>query len=151
MLAVITAALVAAAPYKRADYVPSSAWAKAHKKFLAVTHTPTGWLCRYSKRKYKLSDSVSVDHIVPLKYAHLHGMDTASKVSKLSFGVDTLNFALVSMRINSSKGDKGPSKFMPKYNRCFYVSRWDAVVSRYGLRIDAQDSAALAATRSHCR
>lgn len=152
MTTLLLSLVISAAPYKRSDYVTDYAWSKARQTVLAAHKRPNNtWLCKYSGKSYRIDDSLDIDHIVPLKYAHTHGLDTAVATKKKAFGKDTLNLVQVDAHLNRSKGDKGPSEFMPVNNRCFYVARWDAVTSAYRIRIDPIDSTALASVRRYCR
>ena len=141
-----------AAPYKRSDYVLASQFRKARALVLKVHARPNGtWYCAYTKRVVKLDDSLDIDHIVPVKYAHAHGLSGLTLVEKRVFGVDTLNMVQVLASVNRSKGDDGPSEFMPKENRCFYAKRWRDVSAKYLIRVDPADSAALARQLRYCR
>lgn len=152
MLTILLALLFSASTYTRTDYVTESSWAKARKTVLAAHKRANNtWLCQYSGKSYRVDDSLDIDHIVPLKYAHQHGMDSALPARKKAFGKDTLNLVQVSAHINRSKGDKGPVDFFPVKNRCFYASRWDSVTKLYGIYVEPADSVVLANVRRHCR
>ena len=137
--------------YVRTDYVNESAFAKARKVMLAKYVRSNGtWMCVYTGKVVKTSDSLDIDHIVPLKYADDHGMAAQPSKAKKALGIDTLNLVPVTAHINRSKGDKGPAQFMPSKNKCFYVSRWDSVVTKYGIALDSADAATLKATKRYC-
>lgn len=137
--------------YKRSDYVTNSGLSRARKVVLSAHVRANGtWACTYTGRIFKSADSLDIDHIVPLHYAAQNGLADSSSTLRHTFGVDTTNLTQVNARVNRSKGDKGPSSFMPTVNKCLYARRWLLVTARYGIHIQAQDSAVLAKLLRYC-
>ena len=144
-------AMLSITPFSRALYLDPVKYRKAHTAFVKATRGTDGnWTCAYSGHTLP-HDSISVDHIIPLKYAHTHGMSRHGVKSRTDFGSDTLNFALVSVRLNSSKGDEGPQDFMPAMNACLYARRWFLVGKKYGIRFEPSDSTVLTRTLAGCK
>jgi hypothetical protein len=136
--------------YTREDYLGRE-WSKT-RKLVLESHVTNGiWKCKYTGVTCSTKTKVDIDHIIPLKYAHDHGTYRLSGTAKHSFANDTLNLVEVSIHENRSKGDKGPSTYMPPQNACFYVSRWYLVSSKYKIKIDRNDSITLSQQRKNCK
>lgn len=151
MLSFLLLLLFAVIPQYDRDLYLGSEWSKTRKVILKAHVVDSAWTCKYSGLPVVKSSSVDVDHIIPLKYAHTHGAYKFTASKKKAFANDTLNLVETSMRENRSKGDHGPSKYMPAQNRCFYVSRWFAVASKYKLKLDKQDSVVLKQNKLNCK
>lgn len=81
---------------------------------------------------HRASD-LDVDHVVPLKWASVHGGASWSKSKKEKFANDPLNLLVVDDGLNQSKGAKGPTQWMPPNHkfRCEYLGHWQAVLGKY--------------------
>jgi hypothetical protein len=84
---------------------------------------------------------VDIDHVVPLSYAFQQGAGdwTASKRQALANDMD--NLLAADSSANRTKGDKGPSEWMPSNSsfRCDYGKRFAAVAVKYDLPITQAD------------
>ena len=94
------------------------------------------WEDRYTGQIFTSARQITVDHVVPLQWAHWHGGCDWSKQLKQKFANDLDNLMLTSRRVNSSKGQKGPDEWMPPNNQfhCDYVAWWVSVVEKYELQ-----------------
>lgn len=61
--------------------------------------------------------------------------------TRKAFANDPLNLIATSGRVNSSKGDSGPSEWLPpnKQIHCSYAYRFAQVATKYELPVSAQD------------
>ena len=94
------------------------------------------WYLPYSGKTFTgKSSQVDADHVVPLSYAFQHQGASWSKELKQQFANDPENIIIVSAKYNRQKSDSGPSEWMPPLQsyRCEYLSRFDAVMRKYGL------------------
>ena len=82
-----------------------------------------------------------MDHIIPLKWAHVHGGWRWSAEDKKRFANDYQNLILVDDGRNQSKGAKGPGEWMPDNSayHCMYVFRWAYLIDKYNLSANQVD------------
>lgn len=132
--------------YVRTDYVKSSKWSKTR----AVVLQQYGSRCMYTTESMP-PKFLDIDHIIPAKYAHTHGMADSSVEYKQQFGMDTANLVPVSAHVNRSKGDDGPSLFIPDSNRCFYATKWSKLSKKYKIKMDVQDKLVIQSILSTCK
>lgn len=79
------------------------------------------------------SSDLDVDHIIPLKWANVHGGSNWSPEKKQSFANDPRNLLAVDDGLNQSKGAKGPSEWMPPNQNyhCEYLGLWQSILTKY--------------------
>lgn len=101
------------------------------------------WTDPYTGKKITNPRSLDIDHIVPLKLANDMGASKWNADQKQKFANDVDNNLLaVSASANRSKGDKGPSDWLPsKDYQCAYVAKFVNVVSTYNLSMTSADKA----------
>ena len=77
--------------------------------------------------------NMNVDHVVPLKYAHLHGGCKWSIDKKREFANNPKNLKMTTRMTNLSKGAKGPEKFLPAGNKntLRYLKMWREAAEGY--------------------
>ena len=97
-----------------------------------------GWYGSYSGNYFHNASRLDIDHIVPLKEAHISGAKNWTKVKKKAFANDPDNLIAVKISENRSKGSKDPSRWLPSDNsyHCTYISRWLSIKKKYNLEID---------------
>ena len=101
------------------------------------------WIGPYTARRYFKASQLHIDHVVPLKLAHVYGGSAWSRTQKQVFANDRLNLVAAQARANRSKGSKGPSSWMPE-NRlhwCEYAETWDEILRKYSLQPSRADQA----------
>ena len=111
------------------------------------------WLDPYTGGTYTLASDLDIDHVIPLNYAHLHGGAIWSPFVKKLFANDPENLLAVDDGENQSKSAKGPSEWMPpdvKYH-CEYVRKWNFLVNKYELLLNAEDVALIKQIEQGCR
>ena len=111
------------------------------------------WLGPYTGQVFTMASDVDIDHIIPLKYANDHGGARWSPLLKKVFANDPDNILVTEDNANQSKGAKGPSEYMPPRQeyQCEYIRRWRFLLSKYELRADAADVAAIRNIDRSCR
>lgn len=110
------------------------------------------WFSIYDKKSFIESQSLDIDHIVPLNYAAQHGGNGWSAQQKEAFANDMSQLIAVSANSNRRKSDKGPSEYMPpnKEYWCEYSSTWIKTVSKYNLWITVDDKKMLQTALESC-
>lgn len=138
--------------YNRADYVKQSAWMKTRNIVLsAYLAQGNGTIkCKYTGVAQDPHD-LDIDHIVPAKYAHAHGLSDSSVALKRTFGMDTANMVPVSAHVNRSKGDDGPALFMPELNSCWYANKWLEITRKYKITMTKEDKHVIDSTHKACK
>lgn len=98
------------------------------------------------------SGAVQVDHIIPLSYAWTTGgADDWSDAKREQFANDPINLLAVDGPTNGSKGDQGPSEWLPQESfKCAYAVEWVEVASDYGVTLAVADAAGLADILGDC-
>lgn len=91
---------------------------------------------------------LQIDHMVPLKEAHVSGAHAWEQARKSVFAQDLLNakaLIAVSGSANQSKGARDPAQWLPPNtaHHCEYVRNWTEVKYRYGLSFDEAEKAAI--------
>ena len=86
-----------------------------------------------------------IDHIVPLKEAHISGASKWENKAKNQFFNDLDNLIPVSRSANRSKGSKDPASWLPTNQafHCAYVQKWVAIKKKYDLDYDAKEQDAI--------
>lgn len=99
------------------------------------------WVESYAGKSYSDSSKMDLDHVVPLSYAAKQGAQVWDKSKKEQFANDVKNLVLADASENRSKGDKGPSEYLPpnKDYQCSYVSSFTKVIVSYGLTMPRAD------------
>lgn len=85
---------------------------------------------------------VDIDHIIPLSYAWKYGNASEwTQEKREQFANDPINLQAVHMSENRSKGDSGPSEWMPTNTsyHCEYVESFVNVANAYGIKITKAD------------
>jgi hypothetical protein len=113
------------------------------------------WSDPYTGRTFTRADQLQVDHLVPLKEAHLSGGFLWSQDQKRRFAEDVVGGELVltSKGGNSAKGDKDPGKgWVPTDTKlmCAYLSRWIGIKRRWSLAMDQYEATTIRALLTRC-
>lgn len=99
------------------------------------------WIDPYSGTRIEDSSSVDIDHVIPLSYAAKHGADSWETEKKQEFANDIRFLLATSAKENRSKGDKGPSEYMPadRSYHCVYAKTWTTAAYTYELSLSQKD------------
>lgn len=99
------------------------------------------WIDPYTGRQMTSSSDIDIDHVVSLSYAAKNGGHNWSLDKKKAFANDLDNLLATSAKSNRTKGDKGPSKYVPSYKayHCQYAKTYTTIINKYNLSIDKSD------------
>jgi hypothetical protein len=121
--------------------------AKTCKPLSGFTYTEP-----YKGDKVTDPSSLDIDHVIPLQYADEHGAHAWDAAKKQQFANDTDQLLAVSSSANRSKGDKGPSEWLPqKTEQCVYARTWVTTALKYGISVTQKDKDTLKSTLSSCQ
>ncbi len=115
-----------------------------------VLHDPyTGQVIDFTKDQ---ALKVQIDHVIPLSYAWGRGAETWSARQRLEFANDPVNLLAVDGPANASKGDKGPSEWLPpdQAHWCAYVLSFAGVAADYGLSVSQEDWDVMTSVAATC-
>lgn len=98
------------------------------------------WVSDYDGKTFTNPKDLDIDHVIPLGYAARHGAQAWAPEKKQAFANDTSQLLAVSAKENRSKGDKGPSEYMPQRSfHCQYSKIWIATAEKYGVSVTEKD------------
>lgn len=110
------------------------------------------WTDPYTGKIFTDPKLLDIDHVVSLSYAHNNGGRQWSMLRKARFGNDTSNLLVTDAKVNRSKGDKGPSKWLPRDAYvCDYAKIWLNTQNKYRLLLDKADKLTLDKLKTRCK
>jgi len=102
------------------------------------------WACPYTGQKFTDPGRLDIDHIVPLREAHVSGGYNWTLAEKARYFNDLRDGHLwaVSSSANRSKGARQPHQWIPQnYEfRCEYLRTWIKIKQIWGLNADCLES-----------
>ena len=98
------------------------------------------WISPYTNDILTDASKVDIDHIVPLKFAHLRGAYKWSYEMRRKFANDPINLYAVELSLNRSKGARGPTEWLPPLNQCQYMLRFLRISLAYGIQITEDEA-----------
>lgn len=103
------------------------------------------WIEPYGKKTVTDSSKLDIDHIVPKSWAARNGGHKLSLEQKQAFANDFEGLSISDYSENRSKGDKGPSEYLPPNDefKCEYVTRFVNMVVKYDLTMPENDANAI--------
>lgn len=104
-----------------------------HISTYLVSEDPFIYMCPYSGVELTETTKVQTDHIVPLKYAFIHGAYEWDNEKKNLFSYDIENLISVSAKSNQSKGAKSPYEWLPTINQGPYCYTFLVICEKYGI------------------
>lgn len=106
-----------------------------------ATHTSHGsWYCQWSGNLLLNPEKVSIDHLVPLRWAHYHGAWRWPKMHKQLFANDFQNLTIMDVNVNCSKQAYSPLEWLPFQNKIKYIFSFEKVVLKYNLQYTPQEA-----------
>lgn len=99
------------------------------------------WFDKYTGKYFTNPSDLDIDHLVPLKNAHISGASNWSKKKKNRY-YNYLKYdnhlIAVSKSANRNKNDKSPVNWLPpnKEYQCEYVREWFKIKTAWGLAIE---------------
>ncbi len=102
------------------------------------------WYSKYDGKNLSDRGDVDIDHVVALKEAWDSGAWSWSESQRKAYAndlTDSRTLIAVTDRVNTSKGDKDPSNWMPplKSYWCAYLGDWISIKARWGLSMDQSE------------
>ncbi|MEI0509904.1 GmrSD restriction endonuclease domain-containing protein [Brachyspira intermedia] len=99
------------------------------------------WYDKFTGKYFTNAKDLDIDHLVPLKNAHISGASNWSKEKKneyYNYMKNENHLVAVSKGANRSKGDKSPVEWLPpnKEYQCEYVREWYKIKTDWGLTIE---------------
>ena len=109
------------------------------------------WISPFTGNVIQNSDAVEIDHVVSLKWAWERGAWQWTDNKRERFANDPINIMAVEASLNSSKGARGPTEWLPPSAQCGYVARFFRVVKQYDLQPSASESGWIRSFLNKCR
>ncbi|MER5355126.1 HNH endonuclease family protein [Kitasatospora sp. NPDC002551] len=106
-------------------------------------HDPyTGKAVQWNKQQ---ASKIQIDHVMPLSYDWQMGASKWEKLKRVQIANDPLNLIPADGSQNASKGDSGPSAWLPADPeiRCAYAVRFAQVSLKYQLPVTEADKKAM--------
>jgi hypothetical protein len=99
------------------------------------------WDDYYYPEKLHQARQVDIDHLIPLKNAHISGGANWTLEKKKEFANDPENLVITNKRYNRSKGSKGIDSWLPvdKSYACKYVHDWIKIKTKYQLQFSEKE------------
>lgn len=117
--------------------------------------TAGSWNDPYTGTVFTDAAKLDVDHMVPLKNAHMSGAWAWSAKRKQDYAnllEDPVHLLPVSAGENRKKGDKGPDRYLPpnEAHHCQYVQNWLHIKYEWGLDVPPAEQARIESVLSAC-
>ena len=99
------------------------------------------WYDKFTGKYFTNAKDLDIDHLVPLKNAHISGASNWGKEKKneyYNYMKNENHLVAVSKGANRSKGNKSPVEWLPpnKEYQCEYVREWYKIKTDWGLTIE---------------
>lgn len=143
-------------PYNRCFSVRDQVLADESVKTKFRFRTPDGngwhctviagsWMDHYTGTRTTDARKLDIDHLVPLKEAHVSGAYLWTKEKRreyANFLRDPYHLLAVSFSENRKKGDKDPAEWMPPNSsyHCTYLQHWVDVKRKWDLSMDIAEA-----------
>jgi hypothetical protein len=110
------------------------------------------WDDYYHTQTHTNAAQLDIDHVVPLKNAHISGGADWSQRSKEEFANDPENLVITNRAYNRKKGAKGIDQWLPvkKEYACKYIKKWVSVKNQYGLKLLENEQKTIDLIRLDC-
>jgi len=109
----------------------------------------------FTGNTYTNPSDLDIDHLVPLKEAHISGAHLWTATRREQYANDLSDpdsLIAVSNSANRSKGAKDVAQWLPTNEafHCEYVKRWVGVKDRWGLNLDRVEADAVETLLLEC-
>lgn len=111
------------------------------------------WVCPYTLEGFGDPSKLDVDHLVPLKEAHISGgweWDSEKRERYANDLSDPDHLVAAKASANRAKGAKDPAQWMPDENHCGYAIAWIRTKERWALEYDPEELKALLEAIATC-
>lgn len=109
------------------------------------------WISMFTGDVIYDAGNVQIDHVVPVAYAWSRGAANWSKELKVQFYNDPRNLVVMESGLNSAKGPRGPTEWMPPAAECQYLARFARIVRIYELKLARSEASEIRNMLSECR
>ena len=114
------------------------------------------WFDPYTGQTFTDPGQLHIDHMIPLREAHLSSADAWTAETRRAFANDlafSASLIAVADWVNMSKGARDPAVWLPPNEsyRCDYVRTWLAVKARWDLEIDPDEAQAIDCILAGCQ
>ena len=108
------------------------------------------WIDPYSKEKVEDPTKLDIDHTGALSWTAKAGGQEWNKQKKQDYANDFDHLVATTAKENRTKGDKGPSEWMPESSKCEYAKVYTHIVKKYKLNLNKADKDTLEKTLNSC-
>ncbi len=107
------------------------------------------WADYYYPEFHTVANEVDIDHLVPLKNAHLTGGAKWNLKDKQKFANDPENLVITKKSYNRKKGDKGIDRWLPVHKdyACKYIRDWKKIKEKYNLQLSQAEKNTIKVSR----
>lgn len=131
-------------PVQKIDGRPIYQWTRKNSVHSHIK--PNGdfeYLCPYTDKWIYGKNQLEYDHIIPVSYVNRHGGKHWSAEKKNKYYYDVTVGVDVEKMSNRIKSDKGPSEWLPDYNKEDYCYTWLVIANKYDISIAPEDMAVI--------
>lgn len=108
------------------------------------------WIDPYSKEKVEDPTKLDIDHTGALSWTSKAGGQEWDKQKKQDYANDFDHLVATTAKENRTKGDKGPSEWMPESSKCEYAKVYTHIVKKYKLNLNKADKDTLEKALNSC-
>lgn len=108
------------------------------------------WIDPYSKEKVEDPAKLDIDHTGALSWTAKAGGQEWDKQKKQDYANDFDHLVATTAKENRTKGDKGPSEWMPESSKCEYAKVYTHIVKKYKLNLNKADKDTLEKALNSC-
>ena len=108
------------------------------------------WIDPYSKEKVEDPTKLDIDHTGALSWTAKAGGQEWDKQKKQDYANDFDHLVATTAKENRTKGDKGPSEWMPESSKCEYAKVYTHIVKKYKLNLNKADKDTLEKELNSC-
>lgn len=108
------------------------------------------WIDPYSKEKVEDPTKLDIDHTGALSWTAKAGGQEWDKQKKQDYANDFDHLVATTAKENRTKGDKGPSEWLPESSKCEYAKVYTHIVKKYKLNLNKADKDTLEKALNSC-
>ena len=108
------------------------------------------WIDPYSKEKVEDPTKLDIDHTGALSWTAKASGQEWDKQKKQDYANDFDHLVATTAKENRTKGDKGPSEWMPESSKCEYAKVYTHIVKKYKLNLNKADKDTLEKALNSC-
>ena len=135
----------------RAEILKSRSLSPVQMNRRGCTVVTGRWKDFYYPEIHTKANKVDIDHLVPLKHAHLTGAHSWTKEKRETFANDPENLVITNRTYNRKKGAKGIDEWLPVNQEyaCKYIAHWQKIKKKYRLNLGPSEAKTI--ELNHCR